>query len=282
MTATSFGSILHPTDFSAASELAFAHALKLALLTKAHFDVVHTEQPDREGIDWAAFPGVRATLERWGLLAPGSPPAAVARQLGMQVRKVDVVGRDPVKGVVRFINHHPCDLVVLATHGRGGWGRWRSGSTAEPIARRAKTPTLFLPHAARGFVDPQTGDVALRRILIAVDRDPRPEPAVTEAWQLAKALGAEDVALHALYVGAPGDAPALRSMPEVGGRVELIARPGAVADRIVEAAGELDVDLIAMATRGHEGVLDALRGSTTEQVLHRAGRALLAVPAPGA
>lgn len=282
MTAKSFASILHPTDFSAASELAFAHALKLALLTRAHFDVVHTERPDREGIDWSAFPGVRRTLERWGLLAAGSAPAAVAEQLGMRIRKVDVVGRDPVEGVVRFINEHPCDLLVLATHGRAGWQRWRKGSIAEPIARRAKTPTLFLPHGARGFVDPQTGEAALRRILIAVDHDPRPEPAVSEAWRLASALGAEGVSVNALYVGAADDAPALRAMPEVGARVEPIARAGAVVERIVETASELDVDLIAMATRGHEGVLDALRGSTTEQVLHRAGRAVLAVPAPGA
>ena len=282
MTATSFTSILHPTDFSAASELAFAHALKLALLTRAHFDVVHTEHPDRETIDWAAFPGVRSTLERWGLLAPGSQPAAVAEQLGMRVRKVDVVGRDPVDGVVRFINEHPCDLLVLATHGRAGWQRWRKGSIAEPIARRAHTPSLFLPHAARGFVDPETGDVALRRILIAVDHDPRPEPAVTEAWRLARALDADSVGLYALYVGTAADAPALRAMPEVGARVEPMARPGAVVERIVETASVLDVDLIVMATRGHEGVLDALRGSTTEQVLHRAGRALLAVPAAAA
>lgn len=243
MTAASFTSILHPTDFSAASDLAFAHALKLALLTRAHFDVVHTELPDREGIDWAAFPGVRNTLERWGLLPAGSRPGAVAEQLGMRVRKVDVVGRDPVEGVVRFINEHPCDLLVLATHGRGGWQRWRKGSIAEPIARRAHTPTLFLPHGARGFVDPERGEVSLRRILIAVDHDPRPEAAITEAWRLAKALEAEDVSLHALYVGAAGDAPPLHAMPEVGARVEPIARQGAVVERIVQTATELDADL---------------------------------------
>jgi nucleotide-binding universal stress UspA family protein len=36
-----------------------------------------------------------------------------------------------------------------------------------------------------------------------------------------------------------------------------------------------------MATHGHHGFLDALRGSTTERVLHDATCPLLAVPAGG-
>jgi nucleotide-binding universal stress UspA family protein len=38
-------------------------------------------------------------------------------------------------------------------------------------------------------------------------------------------------------------------------------------------------DLLIMTTAGHAGVLDALRGSTTEQVLRRVPCPLLAVPA---
>jgi nucleotide-binding universal stress UspA family protein len=41
-------------------------------------------------------------------------------------------------------------------------------------------------------------------------------------------------------------------------------------EAIVEAAIELDVDLIGMPTAGHHGVLDALRGSTTERVIRHA------------
>jgi nucleotide-binding universal stress UspA family protein len=52
-----------------------------------------------------------------------------------------------------------------------------------------------------------------------------------------------------------------------------------VVDTIVATADQLDVDLIVMATEGRHGFLDALRGSTTEAVLRRAGRPLLAVPA---
>jgi nucleotide-binding universal stress UspA family protein len=40
----------------------------------------------------------------------------------------------------------------------------------------------------------------------------------------------------------------------------------------------MDADLIVMATAGHQGALDALRGSTTERVVRQATCPVLAVP----
>ena len=41
--------IFHPSDFSIASEIAFAHALKIALQAHARLDIMHIE----------AYPGIR-------------------------------------------------------------------------------------------------------------------------------------------------------------------------------------------------------------------------------
>ena len=67
--------IVHPTDFSAASESAFAHALAVALLRRGSLTILHVGSESET--DWSRFPGVRAMLARWGLLAPGSTQAAV-------------------------------------------------------------------------------------------------------------------------------------------------------------------------------------------------------------
>src|SRR2546426_494733 len=50
----------------------------------------------------------------------------------------------------------------------------------------------------------------------------------------------------------------------------VILRSGNVVESIVDAAIEFDVDAIAMPTAGHHGILDALRGSTTERVIRHA------------
>jgi len=267
--------ILHPTDFTSGSERAFEHGLKLALVAKGRFYIVHSE--DEDDVDWTAFPGVRDTLARWGLLEQGVPSAAVADKLGIRVMKADAGDRDPVRGVLNFLNKHPCDLLVLATHAREGLPRWLHGSVGEPLSRKARLPALFLPHASRGFVSTDGGEVRLRSVLIPVDHSPSPSQAVSLAIDLADGFQTRETVFHLLHVGADGPRTPVDARHEP--RFRCLQRGGPVVDAIVQAAGELDADLVVMATQGHDGFLDAFRGSTTEQVLRRAARAVLAVPA---
>jgi nucleotide-binding universal stress UspA family protein len=55
------------------------------------------------------------------------------------------------------------------------------------------------------------------------------------------------------------------------------SRGGDVVEGILAVAAEQPADLIVMATAGHDSILDGLRGSMTEQVLHGATCPLLAV-----
>ena len=107
--------IFHPSDFSAASEVAFGHALKIALQSKAKLDIMHVEthlSPEKPY--WLDFPAVRATLIRWGILPEGVRPDAVARA-GLRIRKILKSGVDPVETMLRHFRRLPPDLVVLAT-----------------------------------------------------------------------------------------------------------------------------------------------------------------------
>jgi nucleotide-binding universal stress UspA family protein len=53
---------------------------------------------------------------------------------------------------------------------------------------------------------------------------------------------------------------------------------GDVVDTILAVSKDCDADLIAMATQGHDGFLDALRGSNTERVLRQSKCPVLSVP----
>ena len=152
--------------------------------------------------------------------------------------------------------------------------RWTRPSVAEPLARRAGLPTLFLPEGAAGFVDPATGQARLNHILVAVDHAPDPSRAVALAQGLRQAL-APDGLIHLVHVGQ--DRPRIDAGSDA--QIRWHAAEGAVVEAIGRIAVATSAELVVMATYGHDGFLDALRGSTTEQVLRTSGRALLAVPA---
>ena len=94
-------SILHPSDFSAASEVAFAHALKVALIARSQLTMMHVS-PGMTA-EWTDFPGVRETLARWGLIPQDSPRSAVPA-LGIDVRKVIAHHNNPVQSVLEFLS----------------------------------------------------------------------------------------------------------------------------------------------------------------------------------
>ena len=120
-------SIFHPSDFSEASELAFAHALAIALIGETELVIMHARRGERE--DWSQFPAVRKTLARWQVLEPGSLPSEVFQKLAVRITKVSTQG-DPVRASMRQIEKQKPDLVVLATRGRHGLPLWLKPSVA--------------------------------------------------------------------------------------------------------------------------------------------------------
>jgi nucleotide-binding universal stress UspA family protein len=271
-------SVLHPTDFSAASNRAFAHALAIALLRQTELTILHVGPEKGSEVGWTEFPPVRATMERWGLLGAGSPRSAVFDEFRTRVTKVAIPSRLPVFATAKFADQHPADLLVLATEGREGLSRWFKRSDAEAMARWSKTMTLFVPaEAERGLVSLETGDLMLKNILVPVDKAPDCAAAVEFARRTAEALGDDTVNIVLVHVGDdPAPWPPLTEGPGWRWLKEHVR--GDPVDEILAAADKHTADLIVMATAGHQGVLDVLRGSTTEQVLRRSGCPLLAVP----
>jgi nucleotide-binding universal stress UspA family protein len=267
--------VFHPSDFSAASETAFAHALKAALTAKATLTIFHVS-PDREE-NWTEFPGVRQTLERWGILPKDSPRSAVP-QLGIAVKKVIAQGKDPVKSVLEFLEHHLCDLIVLATQQDKGQVLWLENSVAKPVARESHQMTLFIPAGVEGFVSLQDGSVSLKNILIPVAPVPKAQPAIQAAVRIAQQLDCSTGQFTVLYVGDESEMPEVSCPMLPGWEWTKISQKGDITQVILQTARGMEADLIVMSTEGRQGFLDALRGSTSEQVLRQCTCPLLAIP----
>jgi nucleotide-binding universal stress UspA family protein len=268
-------SVLHPTDFSEGSLVAFYHALKTALLAKSSLTLFNVS-PDGEP-EWNSFPGVRDTLERWGLIPKNSPRSAVS-ELGMHVRKIVADMEEPVKAVLGYLERHPVDLIVLATRQRDGGARWLGKSVSEPIARTVSQMTLFIPGGAKGFVSAEDGSVQLKKILIPVAQSPEAQPAVTAAAQFVRRLNCAEGAFTLMHVGGPETMPVIDTPEVPGWSWSRELRKGDVILSIVGAARDLGADLIVMSTDGRNEFLDSLRGSHSERVLRHGAAPLLTIP----
>jgi nucleotide-binding universal stress UspA family protein len=269
--------IFHPTDLSEASFVAFVHALKIALLAQSELTILHASNTSGDQVSWKDFPGVRQTLERWGVLPKGSPGRAIA-ELGMEVEKITGRGGKPLKAVTNYLQENPAQLVVLSSQGREGIPRFLKPSFAEPIARKTRAMTLFVPSHTSGFVDGDTGRVTLDRILIPFNHRPRFRPAVELARSFVRALDDDGGVFDLLHVGERGAAPSIDIPDEIGWTSEKHYESGDVVDAILRVAEKNRAELIVMTTTGRDGILDRLRGTMTEQVVRGANCPVLAIP----
>jgi nucleotide-binding universal stress UspA family protein len=145
--------ILVPTDFSAGSDAAIAYAFELADALGASLHLLHVlENPFATG----------AYMEMYAP-PPGDYFADLERQADARLRgslsdaqkarvRVDFstrMGSAAAEILDRLEEAPQIDLVVMATHGRGGVARLMMGSVAEKIVRSAPCPVLTLrepPH----------------------------------------------------------------------------------------------------------------------------------------
>ena len=260
-------SIAHATDFSPEGHEAFAHALKLALNHRCELGILYVRDPSGQP-GWDMFPRVRELLERWGVLPVGSAIEDIAAKTGVDVFKAEIRDTDPADGLSHFLNDRGSDLIVMASHGRTGLNRWMTGSVSDEVAHKLRIPVLLFGPKAAPFVDPATGAMSLQRVLVPVAHEPSPLGAIAALDRLTEGLGVELDFIHA-----GPDMPHLHL--QNGAAVAVRQVLGDPADAILaEAAGA--AQLIAMPTAGRHGILDAIRGSTIERVLHAAPCPVLA------
>ena len=267
-------SVFFPTDFSPASEKAFAHALAIAMIRQTRFTILHVGSSKAE---WTEFALVSQVLERWSVLKPGSSRRDVFEQLALRMRTIALNERQPLPAILDFLRQSPTDLIVLSTSGRTGLARWLQPSKAERVREKSNTMTLFVPSNARGFVSAQTGQLLLTRILIPVDSEPNPRPALEYAARIAKVVGIP-IEVDLLHVGDVPTPLDLDLPREKMLNLHKTTRKGNAVQEIVDTAGQQESHLIIMTTRGHHGILDAMRGSVTEQVVRKAPCPVLAIP----
>ncbi len=269
--------ILHPTDFTKESDVALAHALRLALVNKASLHLFHVGKDTDE--EWDAFPSIRRILQSWGVISEDASRSDVT-DLGIEIEKVICAAGSVTDSIERYCQRHPIDMIVLATAGRDGVAAWIKPSKAELIAETVSIlsiPTLFVPAGRHGCVEFDSGEVSMDHVLVPVDHKPDSESAVERGMRTIAMFGGDRAKLTLLHVGSESRFPKIY-IPQGPWQIERVARAGNAAAEILVAADESHANLIIMVTEGRHGFLDVLRGTTTAQVLRHAPCPLLAIP----
>ncbi len=201
------------------------------------------------------------------------------------------------------------DLVVMSTHGRGGFSRFWLGSVADELIRSCSVP-LFLVRTegpeANGAPE-RSAAPDLEHVLVPLDGSSVAVRVLEPATSVGELYGARFTLVRVVQpVMLPGygygdlpdgvDPEAAEAMEETarghlerraaklreaGHRVDVeVVKGPSVPAALLEARDRLAADVIAMATRGEGGVKRMVLGSVADKVL-RGSEGPLLVHNPG-
>jgi len=268
--------IVHPTDFAPGDAAAMIHAVAMALASKSILRLLSV-RVDNESF-YSPTQGlrrVRDLLVSWGRLGPDAAYDRWEKELDLQVSSVSIAARNARAGILEYLEDAFCNLVILANYPNKALTRWTDASVHTTLLRQGQMMSLFLREGRRGFVDPKTGAITLQRILVPIASGVDSVPAIRRIQAMLTLIG-NPAEIKLMHVGKRP--PALLDENGVTLDMPILLRDGAVVEAILAAADELKVDAIAMPTAGRHGLLDAVRGSASAQVVEDARWPLLAVP----
>jgi len=296
-----FQNILCPVDRSAISRRALDYAVVIGRTSGARvrvLEVIEIAQPPLPARQWAAFhltdewrAACLKELDRF--VNPAGPNPVVSDLL---LAEGQVAAEVLAEAAVR----QP-DLIVMGTHGRGGFERFVLGSVTEKVLRKAACPVLVVPPgdtevpAREPFgtvvcgVDfstssPKAYEQALhltrsggRLLLVHVVDWPFGDsdtglmpPAIDDLRRSLESSGKE--LLHAL---------AASDSRELGLQVDEIVTCGKPSRDILQCARANSADLIVMGAHGRDAIGLGWLGSTTHRVIHGAACPVLTVRTAG-
>jgi nucleotide-binding universal stress UspA family protein len=278
--------ILVPVDGSKFSEAALPPALRMARRMGARVEIVTVHEPIPT-LDYEVW---EDQSREWSQHYLDDLIASTQQEDGVSITSRVLTG-SVAESIEAEVESTGCDLVVMASHGRGAFSRVWLGSTSDKFIRCSTVPVLLVKPTEDGA---DHADHPFRHLLVPMDGTELSEKVLECAMDLGDVDGVKYTLVrvfpypaefasaylpHAVQLNAAvfeagkeeaeayiqGRAEELREAGhEVEARLLVDASPAA---GILRAAEEVGADLLAMATHGRGGLDRLMLGSVTDKVL---------------
>lgn len=190
---------------------------------------------------------------------------------------------NPAEVIVDVAGKWGNNLIVMATHGRSGIGRWALGSVADKVIRAATNSPIMLIRGKKARPDVHQKRL-LKKALVPLDGSKPGQVIIPYITQMATKLDLELTLFHVLrednydqtYAGSYLQSQC-DEIERQGKAAKYMLKIGSPAEEIIDLADELAVDFIAMATRGKNGFTPWTIGSVAQKVLLGGNTPLLLV-----
>lgn len=278
--------ILVPTDFSDCADNAVQTAMEIALKMKADLHFLHfTAIP----IDWVNLVDNQEKMY----------PDVTRRIKGCQEKLNELVRTAEAKGIaastyigynesysniIKYVNDHDIDLVVMGSHGASGMKEFFLGSNAQKVIRLCQKPVLVVKPISPQLNADQL--VVVSDFLGELDEN-MDDLALVTFRQLLEMAGLLSLKVTLLYVNTPShflSSKAVRRRMETYYSVDphLVSKTEIINAETLERGlsdylEQAPATILAMMTHGYNGLARLINGSVVEEVANHLDAPLISI-----
>ena len=184
-------------------------------------------------------------------------------------------GRPPADVMIELAESRDVGLIVVS----GGRSSISLGPTADRLSHHAPRDLLIVMNTERGVTLEDGSERLYRRVLIATDGSATADRAARKGYDLAESVGAP---VTLVFVGHPATGRLVTedtaAVYGVGVETDVVMKQGDPSEGIVEAAHEVDADLIVVGNKGMQGAKRFFLNPVPEKVLDLSDRDVLDRP----
>ena len=283
--------MLIPLDRSELGEKVLPYATEICArlgLELTLINVISQEEHERASTYKPYLDGVAERLLNKAHYVQRSTGLTIGKET-VRVQTVVTAGNPPEE-ILHYSEQNKVDLILMATHGRSGIGRWALGSVADKVLRKSKVPVWLVRAGTSEVVDQNTW--SRLAMLVPLDGSQLAESVLPHVETLAGQRGVAArvvlIRVSELPVTSSIDLKAEHEQYMAGVRQRLASSGldarseilvGEPARQIIEYANENPINLIVMATHGRSEVGRWAYGSVADRVLRRASHSIFLVRA---
>jgi nucleotide-binding universal stress UspA family protein len=274
-----FKRILFPVDFSADSISAAEYAAAMARRFQAELtvlNVVSGHQPYQDLND-VSLEATFAVDIAWNEIRERDAALKMSEFISAHLQGIQAKSRisrgDPAKAIVEHAESHNIDLIIMPTHGFGGFRRMLLGSTTAKVLHDVNCPVFTSTHVESSA---QVSDAPFRTVVCALDLKARSESILRWAAQFTRFSDARLAVLHVTPEIVPGQWGYLDSniqedlrkdtterltalLDTTDTQADMSIEAGAVANTIRAFAQSNAADLVIIGRHSGSGIMGKLR-----------------------
>jgi len=198
------------------------------------------------------------------------------RESGFTADYEIIAGAQPIKDITDYAAQKSCDMILIASSGKGRAREFLVGSTSLGVMKHSTVPVLLKRYLVHGGEVTEATDTTFNNVLLVVDSSKTDSSYLTKVNEIMQGSIINKLRIFDSFNGRVIDSVEINQIPDL---LSIIAaNKNSEIQSMMKAVHGIESTLIILSREGGGSVKRLLRSDKTKKSIHSPPASLLVIP----